>query len=154
MHRLVGLVAFVGCSSYQPDVTVVNRGEACVYAWPAGLDVESEDLEGYEWVLLEDWSFAPNEPALIRVAMRVSGCAMDVVTECSVSLEGTRLVLTNFASWNEPEMCLSRELKSAISVCRSPKLETGTYSAKLADALSAFQVPSELPSPPCLETPP
>lgn len=148
---IVALLAVAACAEH-PDTTVEDRGRVCAYAWPPfwpkdidlAMQLDSPSAERYD-----TRAFVANEPALILVSTAASPCAWNVHAECTVSHQGDELIVSNTASWDEPETdCVTREgLPIALALCKTRPLEPSTYDLYFGAEHTSFAVPGDTVEP-------
>lgn len=152
----IAFVLLLAACAEQPDTTVENVGRGCAYAWPPRVP-QNADLTTWPYPPTPDSyntrAFAVDQPALVWVVTRASPCATNLRAECTVTHQGSELIVSNTASWDEPKtQCLVREAPpSVFALCATMPLQHATYDVYFGAEHTSLAVPGNTDKP-CFAT--
>ena len=138
----LGIGAAALCACAEPDVTLIDAGQLCVY----GAAPEVPGSYGPPQI------FDSDQPVVVTVSTEscISACIQDEVATCAVTRSGATLTVVSELSYDEPpdgEGCIAL-CGSLTAECQSPPLPTGSYAIIHGDAQYQLGVPS-VDVPPC-----
>lgn len=139
-------LAVVACSTEDsaPDVEGDDVGQVCAYA----LDPGSSDPFGEQ-------PFTAGEPVHFTVTFEecASSCIENLETECTVTVDGERLVVKSSYSYDAPSgdgVCTA-DCNVIQATCTVGPLEDGTYTVEHGEETMPLVIPETTGSPPCME---